>query len=160
MNKKQLLLYIIEIFVLYLMTVLVNVNIGTFGYLCMIDAFILLFAPNFKPGYAALLASLPAVAGFLTLNCRQYLLAICLIKGAEGWLVSFASQRKVKPWLYITLTGIFVLAADGLTDVLLYGSLSMFKISVGYHAIEIALCVILALVLSPLWARIYQHFSE
>lgn len=160
MNKRMIILYVGAMALIYVTAILLNVNIVTLGYLSIIDALIMILAVSFKPGYAALMAAVPAVLATYTLHYGHYVLAIFLIKGLEGWLISFLGIHKVKPWLSILLVGILVLGLDGLADTIMYGSWSMFMISIGYHALEVTICVITALLLRPVWTKVFTKYFD
>jgi len=160
MSRRSLLLYGIGAVVIYLATIMLNVNIATLGYLSVTDALIMIMASSFKPGYAALMGAVPAVLATFTLHYGRYALVIFLIKGLEGWLIAFSAARHQKPWIYTLAVGAMVLVGDGIADALLYGSWNMFTISIGYHAIEVALCTIVALLICPLWNKVCEKFLD
>lgn len=160
MKTKNIVTAALAISAIFVFTAFVSFPIGSFGYLNIGDAIIMLFASLFSPLLALFIAGTATLMADISLGYAQYAVFTFVIKGMEAFLVSILIKKLGvnKRILIFVLAGLVVIFGYGLTDVILTGEWYLFLESITFNSIQVIASIIIASLAFPLFTKVMKKY--
>ncbi len=143
-----------------IITIIIVIPIGNYGYLNASDVLIMITSSLFEPSIAMLVAAIPTSLADIINGYGYYALYTFFIKGLEGYMISFLTRKKWNNNLVMLISGLIVLIGYGLADAYRYGSISLVLVSMERNAPQVIIAVIAGLILNPLLKEFKKKLME
>ncbi|MGL5978309.1 MAG: ECF transporter S component [Erysipelotrichaceae bacterium] len=155
-KTKNIVTMALTLAAIFIFTAFISFPMGSFGFLNLGDALILVFSGFFHPVLAFLIAGIASLMADVSLGYMNYALFTFVIKGLEALVVSLLIHKyRDKLRLVWFVIGIMImLVGYGLTDVFLSGQAAMFLPSLGWNAIQGIGSLIVAMIAYPSIAKV------
>ncbi|HPW53818.1 MAG TPA: ECF transporter S component [Erysipelotrichaceae bacterium] len=140
---KDVLKALVSMVLIFMFTVVVNVDIGNLGYLSLADYAIMSFLMVSEPSYAMLVAAIPVTVADIILGYRHYCAFSFIIRAIEGYLIVYLTKKKKDYNLSILIVGMLTLFLQVIVDMYLYGSNIMLT-SLLYKSLVMIISIVLA----------------
>lgn len=154
MNKKTLAITALGSACVYIVTTCIAFPIGSFGYVNIGDAIIMMFACIVSPRSAAFIGAIGSMLADVML-APQYALFTLVIKGIEGYGCAYLNEYTNKNFSF-WFGGLAVVLGYALADMILSQQWYMAFPSMGFNSMQSILCIVIAYVGKPLIMRIYK----
>lgn len=160
MNKlSNLLLTALGIAFVFIVTSFIAFPIGSFGYINIGDAVILLFSTIVSPISAFFIGGIGSFLADLML-APQYALFTFVIKGIEGAVACYLLHRFSKKAYGFLVGGLIVIIGYAITDIILSGQVYMAFPSIGFNSIQCVICIIIALIGKPFLQKLHDKYKR
>lgn len=149
-NVKKIVLCGFGIAVVFVLTYFIAIPIGSFGYVNLGDAGVMLFASILNPALGFVVGGVGSALADLFLGYSQYALFTLLIKGIEGCMIAFAFQHFKGKLVVLSYIVGFVWMVFGyyLTDAFLSESFVAALTGVGFNFMQgLVSCVVASIAL-------------
>ena len=145
MKKRKLMVLALGWRLLLLLTVLLVVPVGNFGYLNVSDFIIVMVCQFLKPEIGMLYASSATALADIILGYSYFAPYTFVIRALQGWFIGFASKRNINRILIVIMSGCIVLFGYAFGACFMYGSWQVALLSMRENAIQVGICSILSL---------------
>lgn len=140
---KKVLKALVSMILIFMFTFIVNINIGNLGYLSLADYGIMSFLMVSDPSYGMLVAAIPVALADILLGHQQYCGFNFIIRGLQGFLMVYLTNKKKNYNLTILIVGLIALVLQVIVDIYLYGYNIMLT-SLVYKSVAVIISIILA----------------
>lgn len=161
MKKEEIVRAGLGIAFVFIVTAFLSFPIGSFGYINIGDAVIMLFAMITTPFTSFFIGSIGScLADFIL--APQYAIFTFFIKGLEALIVSLLYKKwNVKfGRISFLIGGCIVIGGYALTDVILTQQPIMALTSIGFNAVQVIACIIIACIGSAFIKKIVKNKGD
>lgn len=145
MSTKRIVIDALFIAIIAIVTAIIALPIGTFGYINLSDAIIMALSVYLGPFDLFLVGSIGASLADIALGYTQYAIFTFAIKGIEALIIAYTFKSK-RPLAYV-LGAVWMLVGYGLVDVLLGQDILLFGPSIIANLPQALISVIAASIL-------------
>ena len=145
MKKRKLMVLALGWRLLLLLTVLLVVPVGNFGYLNVSDFIIVMVCQFLKPEIGMLYASSATALADIILGYSYFAPYTFVIRALQGWFIGFASKRNINRILIVIMSGCIVLFGYAFAAYFMYGSWQVALLSMRENTIQVGICSVLSL---------------
>lgn len=160
MKVKQLTLMSILTAAITLLTMGVSLKISQ-GFMNFGDILVMSFGLLFAPQWA-LLAGIGAALADILLGYGQYAIFTFIIKGLEAFMIAllFRYTKKRLNILYFILVGIWMALGYFVTEIILYGSITIALPNLPYNLLQGLVSAVIAYLIQPLVLKLKFNYFK